>query len=225
LGAKIKFLYLPSHPFIFKPCLWLYLLLLVGSGCKNTSSIDVSETQFVTLPDSAVQLLQPGDIIIRKGGGPLSALIMRTTGEEYSHCGIISGQQDSLFIIHAIADLLSETGKDGVQTCPFDLFVAQTIDSALAVYRPKFIADAPHLVDSLAKQYLAKGASYDHRYDLATKDRIYCLELPYHVFTTIKGNNLFEIRRKENVDLLLFTTFFDTSNFELIYDLKGSKLN
>ena len=61
-----------------------------------------------TMPDSVYDKLQDGDIIMRKGTGPLSFHIMNATKEDYSHCGIIVKEDDKWRVIHAMGGSVSK---------------------------------------------------------------------------------------------------------------------
>ena len=61
-------------------------------SCEETlteTSIETSQTVKPNVPESIQNTLQDGDIILRKGDGPLSFHLMRNTKEDYTHCGII----------------------------------------------------------------------------------------------------------------------------------------
>ena len=52
------------------------------------------------LSDSVKALLKEGDIILRRGDGPLSFHLSRSTGEPYTHCGIIFKGKNKWGVIH-----------------------------------------------------------------------------------------------------------------------------
>lgn len=206
----------------FLICFVISLFLL--AGCEATNS-DASVKTYVhvppALPDSVYNLIQPGDVILRKGVGPLSFQIMNATKEEYSHCGIIVQENGVWRVIHSIGGSVNKEEEDGVQIMDLVDFVPFAADSMLYICRPIFGDSLEFKIPVRAQYYLDQRTPFDHSFSLFTKDKIYCSELLFHVFRDIHGKNVFEIRKKHKSYLLMFSTFFDAEKFIPIYDLKN----
>jgi len=207
--------------------IWIYLLCLVSflscndnyEGIKGQSYIH--ENVKPVLPDSIIDILKDGDIILRRGDGPLSFHLSRSTGEPYTHCGIIFKAKDKWGVIHTLGSDASEKEIDGVQTTTLSRFVKQAADSVLFICRPIFKNNAGDLVLDRAKYYLQQKVPFDHRFSLLTTDKFYCSELLYYVFKDAnEGKNIFVIQKKRKSYILMFSTFFKSQNFEKIYELK-----
>jgi len=208
----------------------LYFLLIVL--CIVLASCDSPQTGnartpsgvpviYPSLPDSILNQLQNGDIILRKGNGPLSFHLSRTTGENYTHCGIIFRKKGKLGVIHTLGSNASYNGTDGVQLQNLAGFVKQSADSCLFICRPVFKIDIGDSIVNAAKKYLKQDIPFDYGFSLLTEEKFYCSELLYHVFKDVNENkNVFQIVKKNTSYLLMFSTFFDEKNFQPIFQLK-----
>ena len=208
---------------IFTICLAMGSALLISCSGKESTSNEVLE-KYVhippSLPDSVFTKLKPGDIIIRKGNGPLSSHIMNNTKEEYTHCGIIV-KEDKWRVIHTIGGTSSEEDIDGIQMIDLDEFVKHGADSMLFICRPIFADSLDVKIPPLAYQYLEKAIPFDHRFSIFTTDKYYCSELLFYIFKDVNnGKNVFDVRKQHNSYILLFSTFFDTKKFEPVFHLK-----
>ena len=212
---------LNPSPFIL---LYIILVLAVLNACNTDRLRHIETINLVAIPSAIKNSFKSGDIIVRKGGGALSYAIMNTTKEPYSHCGIIVRNHDSLTVIHAIADILSESNEDGVQAISLNNFVRLTTDSMLFVCRPIFEDSLGIKLANEAIIMLNKKLPYDHRYNLSSENKIYCSELIYRAFLNATGQNVFKIKKVGKLDILLFETFNDTTKFKMLYNLNGSKL-
>lgn len=198
--------------------------VILNYGCNTNINSTITESgkkEYVDIPDSIYDVLQDGDIILRKGDGPLSFHLMRNTKEDYSHCGIIFKEDNQWKAIHSIGGEISDNEIDGVQKILLKDFIHHAADSTLYICRPKFIDSAGYKIVERAKYYLEKKVPFDHRFSLLTKDKLYCSELLYEIFKDINNDkNIFVIQKKHKSYMLMFSTFFKTKNFQKIYDLK-----
>lgn len=203
------------------------ILITIISACNtgknSTEEITGGDNFFTppTLPDSIYNQLKPGDIIIRKGNGPLSAHIMINTKEEYTHCGIIVKEGEKWRVIHTIGGTSSDEGIDGVQLIDLDKFVKFSADSMCFISRPVFADSLDTKIPAKAYEYLDKQYPFDHRFSLYSPEKLYCSELLFYVFKDVnQGKNVFEVKKKHKSYMLMFSTFFDTTKFTPIFHLK-----
>jgi len=205
---------------------YIFLLVFIFSCDENKTektdlAIQHKSNYQLKLQDSVLNQLQNGDIILRKGAGPLSAHLMINTKEEYTHCGIMFKDNGKWMAIHSIGGEISNDDVDGVQTITLEKFVAPTADSTLFICRPIFTDDAGEKVYDKGMEYLEKGYPFDHRFSLLTTDKLYCSELLYHVFKDVNnGKNVFDIKKKHKSYMLMFSTFFKEKNFKPIYNMR-----
>lgn len=187
------------------------LISFVLISCNNKSS----KKKLITLnPDT----LQSGDIILKRGKGVVSNIIVQLLKEKIpiSHCGIISCSKDSTYIIHSIASELSE--KDGLQTILLSDFLKDYQENTLFVIRHKSDINNRLQIEQNAQNYLANKIPFDYKFDILNKDEIYCSELVYHVLMDTYGQFFFKKEIIQNNELLMFNSLInDTVNFEHIY--------
>jgi hypothetical protein len=202
-------------------------LFFVSCNSKNTQEDNITSNQkysALKLPKSVYGKIQNGDIILRKGAGPLSAHLMLNTKEEYTHCGIIFNDNGKWMAIHSIGGEISNDNTDGIQTITLEKFVAPTPDSTLFICRPIFTENAGEKVYKRGLDYLDKGYPFDHRFSLLTTDELYCSEMLYHIFKDINNDkNIFDIKKKHKSYMLMFSTFFKEKNFTPVYDMRKDK--
>ena len=196
-------------------------------ACNGSSSNDEETTVYVhippSLPEDVYDKLAPGDIIIRKGNGPLSYHLMNNTKEDYSHCGVIVKEEGKWKVIHTIGGSASDDSIDGIQTIDLDEFVAHAADSNMFICRPIFVDSAGPQVAARAYDYLAEGSAFDHSFSLYTPEKLYCSELLYYIFKDVAGKNIFQVIKKHKSYILMFGTFFEEDKFEPIFHLKPNK--
>jgi len=204
----------------------LALITLTLFSCenkKNNEEQSISNQRYTALklPEHVFGKLKNGDIILRKGAGPLSAHLMLNTKEEYTHCGIIFNDNGKWMAIHSIGGEISNDNTDGIQTITLEKFVAPTPDSTLFICRPIFTENAGDKVYKKGLEYLDKGYPFDHRFSLLTTDDLYCSEMLYHIFKDINNDkNVFDIKKKHKSYMLMFSTFFKEKNFTPVYDMR-----
>jgi hypothetical protein len=208
------------------------VLALAMSNCSGEEEPYVMQNPYVhippALPDSVFGLLRPGDIIIRKGNGPLSAHLMNNTKEEYTHSGVIVNEEGTWKVIHTIGGTSSEESIDGMQTQLLTEFVKHAADSMLFICRPIFADSIEILVPKYAYEYLDQKIPFDHRFSMYSTDKIYCTELLYYIFKRVNdGENVFVVKKQHKSYMLMFSTFFDEENFQPIFHLRDDnrKLN
>ena len=196
---------------------------LLVSGCS--ASLDEGPRKVYvhvppSLPDTIYDHLQEGDIIMRKGNGPLSFHIMNATKENYSHCGIIVKQEGKWSVIHSMGGSVSKDEDDGMQMAPLENFVKHAADSMLFICRAEFQDSIGEKIKERAYYYLEENTPFDHSFNLYDKSEIYCSELIFIILRDITGSNQMRIRKQHKSYILLFETFFDQSKYKRIFHLK-----
>ncbi len=164
--------------------------------------------------------LKGGEIILRKGRGFLSEVIVELTGEDlqYSHAGIIIKSDTSLFIIHTLSNEVSNI--DGVQTSSIPHFLEDVSDSSLCILKPNVSPTQQLLIQKSALNYLKEQAPFDYAFNNETKDKLHCMELVHDVILTGINKELIIPTKKIGVSFYPFSTFFNTPNFEILYEMK-----
>lgn len=204
------------------------LFILCSCSGSGESGVDTDTSTAVeykhippSLPDSIYQQIKPGDIIVRRGNGPLSAHIMQNTEEDYSHCGIIVKEGETWRVIHSLGGSVSEQEEDGVQIMDLTEFVKHGADSMLFICRPIFADSLETKIPERAYHYLNLRVPFDHSFSMYSTDEYYCSELLYYIFKDVNdGKNVFIVKKKHRTYMLLFATFFDREKFMPIFHLK-----
>ncbi len=220
-----------------KISLVLALLLVLIVGCEslykkeeskpNTKRINqvIHGKSNIKLPQAILDSILPGDIVLRRGDGPLSFHLSNTTKEAFTHCGIIVKEDHQLKVIHSLGGQVSQHQIDGVQLTTLTHFVDFASDSLLYICRPIFVDSANSKVAKEAYRYLAKKVPFDHRFSMLSKEKLYCSELLYYVFKNINNQkNIFVIKKKHRAYMLMFSTFFNTKNFTKIYAIQPNRV-
>lgn len=197
-----------------------FILYLGACQTKNVEDDTPLKTQ---LTEEQLSLLRPGDIILRRGDGSLSTQIIKMMEEDnnISHCGIVALQDNEWKVIHALGGPTSET--DGVQVENLQSFVGKTLDNTIFISRPIFADSLDYWIPYYAYQYAEQQIPFDYYFNLESDDSFGCTEFIYKVFKKITPQEIFEIEDKRGLLLLHFTTFFDTTKFEEIIDLRDRK--
>lgn len=217
-----------------KTSLLLSLLIVLLVACDFTKKEEVIQKRpsnqvffsksNIKLPQVVLDSIKSGDIVLRRGDGPLSFHLSNTTKEPFTHCGIIVKENQTLKVIHSLGGQVSQQEVDGVQITTLKHFVDYASDSLLYICRPIFVDSANFKVAKEAYKYLAKKTPFDHRFSMLSKDKLYCSELLYYVFKNINNDkNIFVIKKKHRAYMLMFSTFFNSKNFKRIYTISPAK--
>lgn len=129
-------------------------------------------------------LLEDGDIVLRRGVGLPSDLIISALGEGQgvSHCGFIFHRDGNPWVVHTVSAGLS--GIDGVQTQPLEVFNRNSRPDSVVVVRlkPEVLEDrGMGEIRKSAYGYLEKKVPFDGAYDFSDKKKLYCTEFLYQV--------------------------------------------
>ncbi len=188
----------------------LIYLHILGSLKKKTQLV-------INVPANIAQ----GDFILRKGKGMLSGIIenMLNDGTGISHCGVIvqdSTSRVGFSVIHAVSNYISEA--DGVRkTCLID-FMRESVPGTNEIIRHK--AATPEISHALVQDasfYLEQSLPFDHSFNLANHDAIFCSELLYILCKKNLGDTLYKGTMKPYYS---FAVFRDTGRFTKVWPIK-----
>ena len=170
--------------------IWLSGCLLVfTTACNHASSYN----QFkLTHVDSAAIVLKnekafasinrikpligQGDMILRTGNDFTSESLRQLsfTDKTFSHCGIASIENDSIFVYHALGGEWNPDEK--LRRDPLELFCNPHENRGFGVFSFKFDDEEIKKLDAIVRSWYKKGVMFDMKFDLATNDRLYCAE-------------------------------------------------
>jgi hypothetical protein len=123
--------------------------------------------------------VKSGDLILRTGKDYTSELMRRLSQHDktYSHCGIASIENDTLFVYHALGGEWNPDQK--LRRDPFELFCNPYENRGFGIYRYSLNNLQKKNIIKLAHQFYKQGVKFDMQFDLATDNRMYCSEFVY----------------------------------------------
>ena len=117
--------------------------------------------------------LKNGDLILRSGTSTESyVVILADSKTEFSHIGIISIENNTPYVIHAVPHKNHFIKTDKLQD-----FLTPENPSKYAIYRANLKEDILEKVTIEAETYYQKKYTFDTDYDLKTNTKLYCTEL------------------------------------------------
>lgn len=197
-----------------------FLILFIGCTNKEDFSFSEEKEKRIVIPKPILDQLKGGEIILRKGKGYLSTLIVTLLGEElnYSHAGIIIKDTTGVYIIHSLSDDVSDI--DGVQICSLNDFLFDIADSSLCIVQPNIDSSGLIEIQEKAKEYLSLKTPFDHHFNMESKDKLHCIELIHDILLEALNKELLPITKRGGIDVVKFSNFFNTTSFNTIYELK-----
>jgi len=192
-------------------------ILLLFKFLKSSSSRPLEEDFYYVLTKEEKKQLQTGDIILRRGYGFVSTMILKMMQEEMpvTHLGIIIRNGDSLKVAHSLSSTVSD--QDGLRLQQIDSFTHNSYDSTLLVTRLKTIRKTD--VERIRKQvayYNKKQLPFDDAFDYKDTTAHYCSEFIWRVYEhNLKILKVADsITEKEKYNTL--KTFYDINYFDII---------
>ncbi|MBW6497879.1 MAG: hypothetical protein K0B09_05805 [Bacteroidales bacterium] len=201
----------------------LISLFLAGLLLASCSFFTGKENQNPSyqLSQEELELLQPGDIILRQGFGVVSQAISEFLNEEIrvSHVALLSKDfKGEWQVIQSISQRVSEV--DGVQQQALTSFVSESETNSIVVVRFRGYENDPGLnmrIEQAAKDYLQQQIPFDHSFSLEDTTRFFCSELIWRLFLDEAGVDIFEKMNKDvRRERLRFASFFDPDYFKVI---------
>ena len=123
----------------------------------------------------------PGDLIFRHGRGAISDALKLFSRHDptYSHAGIISVENDRVFVYHAIGG--EENPTNHLRKDPLELFCNPNDVHSFGMYRLDLDKIKLQKIDSIAADYYRNGLEFDTKFDLDSDDKMYCSEFVYKI--------------------------------------------
>ncbi len=194
--------------------LWAFLLFLL-IACNNSTVApliisqqdSIAQEQIIarafTSIDSAATIIKTGDLIVRTGNDFTSESLrnLNQRDQTYSHCGIASIENDSLFVYHAIGGDFNPDQK--IKREPLKEFVTPYTNRGIGIYRYNLSAtDISNCMQTIKKNYKV-GIMFDMEFDLQSDDRMYCAEFVYKSFIQGSAGKLrFNISHIKNFEFI-----------------------
>ncbi len=147
---------------------------------------------------NAIRLANTGDIAVRLGTDMTSEMLrhLSLTDPSYSHAGIISRENDTVFVYHALG---GETNPDQkIVREPLWNFGLPKANKALGIYRMQTDSVTLTRLMNTVKDFYQQQIRFDTAFDLSTKDRMYCTELVSCAFEKTMGDSIIFHRSQAN---------------------------
>jgi hypothetical protein len=145
-----------------------------------------AERAFIQI-DSVKKTIATGDLILRTGNDFTSESLrsLNQRDKTYSHCGIASIENDTLFVYHALGGEWNPDQK--IRRDVFEFFAEPYSNRGIGIYRFQLAeADIKTLMVTVKNLY-RMGIMFDMKFDLQSNDHMYCAEFVYKSF--VMGTN------------------------------------
>ncbi|MBL7561039.1 hypothetical protein JAO71_14635 [Olleya sp. YSTF-M6] len=195
----------------------LILVFLAYKFLKDDSNKPYESSFLYKLSSAEKSKLQDGDIILRRGYGLVSTMILKMMDEDYdvTHLGMVVTENDTLKIAHALSSSVSN--QDGLRLQAIDSFVHNSHDNTILVTRLKNIDSVKQkkIVKQIA-YYKKKNLPFDHSFNYKDSTEHYCSELIWRIYehnlNILKVSDTLTDEQKYNT----LKTFYDTNYFDII---------
>lgn len=169
---------------------WLISCLFVClAGCGNspgynhlqltyadTAASDLKNSRAFLSIHNAMAMVRTGDLVMRTGNDFTSDMLEQLclTDKTYSHCGIATIENDSIFVYHAMGGEWNPDEK--LRRDPFELFCNPYENRGVGIFRFDLDKMGMNRLDSVVKAWYKEERRFDMKFDLSTDDRLYCAE-------------------------------------------------
>jgi hypothetical protein len=169
---------------------------LSGSSRRNNYS-----GEFL-IPGTIKNKIQSGDIVLRSGKGFISDVFRQFSlkDKNYSHAGIISVEQNKVFVYHILGEenrrpeVSGQKPEDKIMKGEslrkelLESFCNSKENNAYAIYRYDLSKKAKENIITNLHSMARKKIVFDSYFDLATDAAMYCSELVYKAVTAAAGD-------------------------------------
>ena len=160
---------------------YIAVLLIITACHTKSKSVTLqnkvkSNTNITSIIDSIRSIINEGDIIFRGGTDIESAIIREFSYKDklFSHCGIVTKQNDTLFITHILGGTTNPAGKILNQSVS-DFFKYPDNECA-GVYDINITKNELALLCKYINSLKAKNITFDLKFNLLDKSKLYCSE-------------------------------------------------
>ena len=131
------------------------------------------------------RLSETGDLLLRNGRDFTSRLCRNAsqTDKSFSHCGIVSRENDSVFVYHITGGEINP--RQTVRRDPIDLFCDPGQNDSIGLYRYAFSPAQRKQFMEQIQAFHRQKIMFDLQFDLVNDDRMYCSELVYKAWRRV----------------------------------------
>lgn len=206
------------QPFI-KPTIALLFFVLISCQPKlDNETFDQANLIIhpVLKPKFDYSILEDGDIVLKRGTGQVSILMIKYLDEKVplSHCGIIVKEDTSYSVIHSIAK--EYTGIDGVQKTTLSYFLSDAKLKDSYIVRHRSPISKRKILKTKALGFLNNQIPFDYDFDIRDTSKFYCSEFIDHALKSTYKKEYFSRKKIGHGEALLLNSLLDTTYFERI---------
>lgn len=146
--------------------------------------------------------IAPGDIILKRGKGPISHTIVNQLKEPIpvSHCAIVVNK-DSLVMVNSISGTLAD--EDGVQLTSLKNFFEDAFPESIYILRSLDTSKSSKIEHEAIRLY-EKKIPFDHEFNYLDSSKLYCSEFVENVLFSVYQISFFGRKEKNNRTVLTF---------------------
>ncbi|KAF2518165.1 hypothetical protein E0W68_10535 [Flavobacterium salilacus subsp. salilacus] len=154
---------------------------------QSEISEQLKNREVTRLTKDELSLIKEGDFILRRGFGFFSDYVSKNLNDgpviDVTHAGIITKQNDTLFVIHSLSSDVSAI--DGVQKQTLSDFLLYSAPHKIIVTRLKN-ADSICCknIAERANYYLERKIPFDHHGNYDDDKELYCTEMIWQILET-----------------------------------------
>lgn len=160
-----------------------------NNGYKSYKTTRQDSLQQLAIIKTAKQKIQQlksrvvtGDLVTRTGNDFTSETLrnLNQRNNTFSHCGIASIENDSVFVYHALGGDFNPDQK--IIRDRFENFAEPYSNKGIAIFRFTLPKSTVTGFAQNARELFLKGIMFDMDFNLETDDRMYCAEFVYKCF-------------------------------------------
>lgn len=151
------------------------LIITKEDSVKNLQRIDRAIEHIGQLSKE----IKTGDLVTRTGNDFTSQSLRKLCQRDqtYSHCGIASIENDSLFIYHAMGGEWNPDEK--LRRDPWPLFAEPYSNNGVGLFRFDMADTTINKLIQVVQDFYRAGLTFDMKFDLTTDNKMYCAEFIY----------------------------------------------
>ena len=162
---------------------------LVITKSDSIAEAEKNQRAFLEI-DSAKKTIASGDLILRTGNDFTSESLrsLNQRDQTYSHCGIASIENDSVFVYHSLGGDWNPDQK--IRRDPIEVFGEPFSNRGIGIYRFPLSGPEIESLMTTVKRLHDMGIMFDMKFDLKSNDHMYCAEFVYKSFVLGTRGNL-----------------------------------
>ncbi len=149
-----------------------------NSNQNNAAEWQKHRLQFYkdTIFPKTTAIVQNGDMVTRLGTDITSEMLrqMNQSDQSFSHCGIASIENDTVFVYHSIGGEFNPDQK--IKRESLYSFGHPSDNKSIGIFRPAMDSNQIKKLLAVTQKAFGDGMPFDMDFDYSTDDRQYCAE-------------------------------------------------